>query len=61
MSPNMQPQWKAEPCELQAKEGHDANRQALNGLLNETILAAEAAAAKVESESDFHEFTTNGP
>jgi hypothetical protein len=47
-----QPRWKAETSELEAKEGHEANREALNGLPNETILAAEAAAAKVESASN---------
>ena len=50
MSSNMQPQWKAEPSELEAMEGHEANREALNALPSEAKLAAEAAAVKVESE-----------
>ena len=39
---------KAEPSELEAMEGHEANREALNALPSEAKLAAEAAAVKVE-------------
>ena len=49
-----QPRWKAEPCELQAKEGHEANREALNALPSGVIVAAEAAAqVKAASNETF--------
>ena len=38
--------------ELQAKEGQDTNREAVNALPHGAIVAAEAAAAKVESASN---------